>query len=119
MKHILVVDDEEAITYVLRRYLEHFGFRVSTASDGDSGWGAFQRCPADAVLTDQSMPGLSGVELIERVRAINPTIPIILFSAYIRDIADPGGNTVLLEKPASPAVILGLLRERLQGTSAP
>lgn len=118
MKHILVVDDEEAITYVFRRYFEHFGYRVTTAGDGDSAWHAFQSSPADAVLTDQSMPGLSGVELTEHIHGLSPSIPVIIFSAYVRDIVKPDGNTVLVEKPASPTMILTLLQEKLGSGSA-
>ncbi|MBK4735866.1 response regulator [Noviherbaspirillum pedocola] len=118
MKHILVVDDEVAITYVFRRYFEHCGYRVSTADNGDSAWSSFQRDPADAVLTDQTMPGLSGVELTKHIHAKDATIPVILFSAYVRDIVNPGGNTVMLEKPASMTIILGLIKERLNRASA-
>lgn len=118
MKHILVVDDEDAITYVFRRYFEHFGFRVSTAGDGSSAWESFQRDPADVVLTDQTMPGLTGAELTEHIHAKDATIPVILFSAYVRDIVNPGGNTVMLEKPVSMTIILGLIKEKLSGAAA-
>ncbi|MEK7879476.1 MAG: sigma-54 dependent transcriptional regulator, partial [candidate division NC10 bacterium] len=58
------------------------GFEVSLAADGREALARFSREPFDLVLTDQKMPGFSGLELIEAVRAQNPETPVIVMTAY-------------------------------------
>jgi DNA-binding NtrC family response regulator len=76
---VLVVDDEEDIRRVLRRQLEKAGHRVETACDGASAVGQFVTGRFDVVVTDLVMPGTRGVELVKRVKTIDPeTITIVL-----------------------------------------
>jgi two-component system NtrC family response regulator len=79
---ILVVDDEPAQLELVGGFLSKRGFEVSLASDGREALKRFSREPFDLVLTDQKMPGLSGLELIEAVRAQNPETPVIVMTAY-------------------------------------
>ncbi|MGB9180598.1 MAG: response regulator transcription factor [Pyrinomonadaceae bacterium] len=78
-KRILVVDDEAQITRVLRRSLTTHRYDVRVAADGEAALELFHDWPPDLVITDLSMPGMSGLELCRRLRA-NSSIPIIVLS---------------------------------------
>jgi two-component system KDP operon response regulator KdpE len=78
-KRILVVDDEPQITRVMRRSLMTHGYDVHVAPDGEAALQTFGDWPPDLVITDLSMPNMSGIELCRRLRAISQ-IPIIVLS---------------------------------------
>jgi len=81
-KTILVVDDEYAVREVLTTFLEHEygpqGYTVETATDGAGALAAVQRRRPALVLLDIEMPGMNGVETLQRIRAIDPAIPVIM-----------------------------------------
>jgi len=79
---ILIVDDEPAQLELVGGFLRKRGFDVTLAADGTQALARVRREPADLVLTDQKMPGLSGLELIEAVRARNPETAVIVMTAY-------------------------------------
>jgi two-component system, OmpR family, KDP operon response regulator KdpE len=78
-KRILVVDDEPQITRVLRTALTGSGYEVRTADDGHSGLRSAREWQPDLVITDVSMPNMSGIELCRQLRA-ESTLPIIVLS---------------------------------------
>lgn len=78
-KRILVVDDEPQITRVLRRSLGAHRYDVRTAADGESALDTFRDFHPDLVITDLSMPEMSGIELCRKLRSISQ-IPIIVLS---------------------------------------
>ena len=78
---ILIVDDEESVTRSLARSLKD-QFTVLTAASGEEALRIVERSSPAVVLSDQRMPGMSGVELMEKIRAINPRISGILISGY-------------------------------------
>jgi len=78
-KRILVVDDEQQITMVMRSGLTKHGFDVRVASEGESALELFQLWTPDLVITDLSMPNMDGLEVCKRLRAIS-TVPIIVLS---------------------------------------
>lgn len=82
--HVLVVDDEEGIRSLTKRCLEHHGFEVSTAADGLQALDLMTQDPSrySLVLIDISMPNMSGPELLDRVRELRPTMPIVMSSGY-------------------------------------
>jgi two-component system cell cycle sensor histidine kinase/response regulator CckA len=84
-KHILYVDDESALVFLASRGLARAGYRVTTHSDARAALSDFRSRAAefDAVVTDLSMPGLSGTELARELRRLRPDLPIILLSGYI------------------------------------
>jgi nitrogen regulation protein NR(I) len=79
---ILLIEDDAAISTSLRRVLEAEGWSVEISARGDDGVEAAQRNPFDLVLTDLKLPGLDGLEIIRRVRAVRPRLPIILMTAH-------------------------------------
>lgn len=78
-KRILVVDDEQEITLVLRSGLAKHGYDVRVAGEGEAALELFQAWPPDLVVTDLSMPNMNGLKLCQRLRAIS-SVPIIILS---------------------------------------
>jgi two-component system cell cycle sensor histidine kinase/response regulator CckA len=114
---VLVVEDDAAVREVIRLILGRSGYHLIEASSPDD---ALELCLArstsiDLVLTDAIMPGMSGPQLIERLRRIRPDLPTVLMSGHL---ALPDGHTVpadtpLIRKPFSTAELLRHLREVL------
>jgi len=75
---VLVVDDEPAVLRAFRRTLERAGFEVDSASTGADAVERFRRDPPDVVVTDISMPGMGGIELIRAIRDTSLDCPVIL-----------------------------------------
>jgi PAS domain S-box-containing protein len=84
--HILYVDDEEALVYLAKRRLERLGYKVSGFTDAESALREFTQRPDvfDLVVTDVSMPRMSGLELARELLAVRANIPIIVASGYVR-----------------------------------
>jgi len=81
VKHILVVDDEQAVGYVFERYLAIKGYRVSVACNGQQALDAYGADTPDLVITDYKMPGMNGAELLQRLRAMDARLPAVMISA--------------------------------------
>jgi two-component system NtrC family response regulator len=79
---ILVVDDEPAQRELVAGFLRKQGFEVALAADGTEAHTRFRAEPFDLVLTDQRMPGLSGLELIAALRRVNPEAAVVVMTAY-------------------------------------
>jgi DNA-binding response OmpR family regulator len=77
---VLVVDDDETVRDVVRRYLEAGGFTVDVAGDGAAGLRVFAECQADVVVLDVMMPGINGLEVCRRLRQASP-VPVVLLTA--------------------------------------
>ncbi|HET7342371.1 MAG TPA: sigma-54 dependent transcriptional regulator [Methylomirabilota bacterium] len=112
---VLVVDDEPAQRELVSGFLARHGFDVRAAGDGDEAVAAFRERPADAVLTDQKMPGLSGIALVEALRAMDPEVAVIVMTAYgtIEDAvaAIKHGAADYLGKPLNLEELLHRLRQ--------
>ncbi len=80
--HILVVDDEGAIRYSISKTLQRLGYQVHTAETGEEALEMMQRQEYDVVLTDIRMPGLTGVELLARIKEEAPDAVVILLTGY-------------------------------------
>ena len=83
-ERILLVDDEELLVEMGKTMLERLGYQVSTRSSSLDALATFQNQPQefDAVVTDQTMPGMTGIDLARRMLQIRPDIPIILCTGY-------------------------------------
>jgi hypothetical protein len=79
---VLLVDDEEALVALGEETLAELGYEPLGFASGEAAWQAFDEDPQrfDVVITDQTMPDLTGIELALRIRALCPDIPIILSS---------------------------------------
>jgi signal transduction histidine kinase len=79
---LLIVDDEEGIRKVLKITLEHSGYEVSHASDGETGLKMFKRINPQIVITDIKMPGIDGIELLKAVKDTNPETEVIMITGH-------------------------------------
>jgi DNA-binding NtrC family response regulator len=80
--HILIAEDEKNIREGLAAALELDGHEVTTAADGNEAFKRFQKGDIDLVITDLWMPGLSGEELLEKILAESPGIPVIILTGH-------------------------------------
>jgi PAS domain S-box-containing protein len=79
---ILVIDDEPGMREGCRRTLAHEGYQVGTAADGEEAWRLVQAGGWDLALVDIRMPGIGGIELLERIQSFDPDIVCIVISGY-------------------------------------
>ena len=79
---ILVIDDEQAMRDSCLQVLTKDGYRTETAEDGDIGLDKVREIQPDLVLVDLKMPGLSGMEVLERISEIDPNIVSVVITAY-------------------------------------
>ncbi|GAA3909243.1 hypothetical protein GCM10022228_19870 [Halomonas cibimaris] len=85
---VLVVDDEPNILLSLEFLIQQAGFTVTTAGDGESALEHVDTAPPDLVLLDISLPGISGFDVLERLRGNDATraLPIIMLTAHGREV---------------------------------
>jgi CheY-like chemotaxis protein len=106
---VLVVDDEETVLRAARRVLERRGFRVSTASLPDAALARLAGADElDLLLTDVSMPDLSGPELAARARVLRPSLRVLYMSGSAEDglVIDEEAGVGFLEKPFAPDALV-------------
>lgn len=120
---LLVVEDETGMATALRRGLEAERFVVEVVGNGPAGLAAAQTGDYDAVLLDIMLPGLSGYEVVRRLRAASVWVPVILMSAKDgehdqADGLDCGADDYLV-KPFSFVVLLARLRALLRRRAVP
>jgi signal transduction histidine kinase/CheY-like chemotaxis protein len=109
-KHfVLVVDDDELVREVVMISLEEAGFATEGAEDASHALAYIDQGKAvDALITDFAMPGMNGLDLIREVQRRKPTLPMILLTGHVGDIAAApieralGGQVIVLQKPVRP-----------------
>lgn len=79
---ILIIDDERAQREVLRGFLKKLGYTVEAAACGKEGLEIVTQKVVDVVLTDFQMPDMTGMEVLEQIKKLNPEISVIMFTAY-------------------------------------
>ena len=111
---ILIIDDEPALRKTMTRILQQGGFQVNTAPDGLEALKAIQQQVYDLVYLDIRLPGMSGLEILERIRSDQPELPVILFTAHatLKSAVQALklGATDYLLKPLDPEVVVARTR---------
>jgi CheY-like chemotaxis protein len=104
---ILVVDDDAAMRQVLSLYLEAEGHEVHTAENGPRGLKRYEAESWSVVVTDREMPGMSGNELAEAIKRINPKTPVILVTGSDARPGDAQGGpfNLIIPKPFTREVL--------------
>lgn len=82
LRSILIVDDEADVRDILRSFTADLGLAVREASNGEEALQVLRREPVHAVLSDLSMPKMSGITLLENVRAYFSDIPVVIITAF-------------------------------------
>ena len=113
---ILLIDDEVDILKFSESVLNELGYEVTTADNSSNALANFKSDPSkfDLIITDQSMPNMSGIELISEVLKIRPDMPIILCSGYSSkvssDNASEKGISKYIDKPYSKEILSEAIR---------
>ena len=81
-QRILVIDDDEAVRRFMVESLQSLGYSVDEAADGEAGLRVLAGAAPDLIIVDYAMPGMTGVDLVLRARAVAPGVPIILATGY-------------------------------------
>ncbi|HEY2013933.1 MAG TPA: response regulator [Bryobacteraceae bacterium] len=119
--NILLVDDNRDGLLVRSSLLVEVGFSVEIAPNGEEGLKLFNSSTFDVVVTDYRMPRMNGVELIERIRMVNPNARVILLSGFVEPLGLTEENTgadVVLSKSSNEAVHLVRWVKRLVNRGA-
>src|SRR3954471_4818187 len=112
---VLVVEDMHPLRTLLGITLTQEGFEVRFASDGREAWRIAQEETFDLVITDHSMPYLSGAELAAKLSKAHPTLPVIMLTGYAQSGGElPPGVALVLSKPISPSALQLALRTLLK-----
>ena len=113
---ILVVDDSGLARRLIRKILEELGHEVEDASDGAQALERYLLNRHDAVVLDLLMHGMYGVEVLEKLKQLNPELPVIVVSADIqrttREQVKEAGAAAMINKPVTKdqlAEVLGVI----------
>jgi two-component system, cell cycle sensor histidine kinase and response regulator CckA len=111
-ERIMVVDDEASICDTINRFLTHAGYRVDLFADGEEAWAALKKNPAswDLLLTDQTMPIMTGDLLAAKARELVPDMPVIICSGFSERLNEKSakalGVKAFLQKPVASSTLL-------------
>jgi len=115
---ILVVDDEESMRDACSKILKKDGFLADTAKDGSAGLEKIEKNKPDLVLVDLKMPGISGMEVLEKIKEIDPNIISVVITGYstVESAVEAmkKGAYDFLPKPFSPEELRIIIRRGLE-----
>jgi PAS domain S-box-containing protein len=120
-KRVLLAEDDDLVRAYLLDVLENDGFDVVSTIDGMAALQALRNAtqPFDLLLTDQVMPGMSGIELIREVAMLQPDLPTIICSGYSHEDIRPQsrelGVTSILRKPVQVSELRGAMQQAFRG----
>jgi CheY-like chemotaxis protein len=116
-RKVLVVDDDPAVRKSIDRVLTGKGYAVITAENGEEAMRKLNEEKYDLVYTDIRMPGISGLDVAEQVKARKPWTPVVIITGYGTDAAEArakaAGVSSFMHKPLSPEMIEGSARDAL------
>jgi len=122
LRKVLVVDDDPVIGKSFDRVLTGKGYAVITAANGEEALSKLATEDYDLVYTDIKMPGISGLEVAERVKADKPWTPVVIITGFGNAESEArarAAGATLLHKPLSPAMIEGSARDATAAAPAP
>ena len=109
MSRVLVIDDDASLRFTLEAVLSDAGLVVEACDGGTSGLAAFDLHGADVVLTDLAMPEMDGMQVLERMRASDPSVPVLMLTAHgserVAVAAMKAGAFDYIPKPFDPDVL--------------
>ena len=117
---ILFVDDEHSLVLIGKKLLEHLGYNVTAVEDSATALQLFERNPDqfDMIITDQTMPELSGIDLAKKITSIRPEVPVILLTGFRNTEnlfdAKSAGITEVVTKPIDIKEFSHMIRNILE-----
>jgi CheY-like chemotaxis protein len=122
---ILVIDDDMLMGEIFRALLEDVGYQVTVAADGIEGLARLAEARPDLVMVDSQMPGMSGAEVVQRIRTHAPTadVPVLFMSGGTAEdvgaLAREAGADNFLVKPFTPGDVFAALAGALESRPSP
>ncbi|WP_456385664.1 PAS domain S-box protein [Desulfolithobacter sp.] len=122
-EHILIVDDEIDICTTFRMMLGHLGYQVADLCNPEQALERLQKNPGefDLVISDHTMPEMTGLSLLQKIKAFNPDLPVILCTGYSEQLdeskAREAGALALLMKPVDLQILAKTVRRILDEIS--
>ncbi len=117
MSRVLVLDDDPSLRFTLEAVLSDAGLIVETCDGGTSGLAAFDARGADLVLTDLAMPDMHGMQVLERMRASDPSVPVFMLTAHgserVAVAAMKAGAFDYMPKPFDPDELVLAVRRAI------
>ncbi|HWR97743.1 MAG TPA: response regulator [Candidatus Methanoperedens sp.] len=108
-KRVLVVDDDQVVGKSFERVLSEKGYKVDTALNGREAFEKYAGADFDMVFMDLKMPGPDGLEVAQRIKEMNPWLPIVVVTGYGTQEAEERAKVIgvadFLHKPLTPAAI--------------
>jgi len=124
MKRVLYLDDEQPLVFLVSRMLEHLGHPVVGFTNAAEALQAYKACPGEfgLVLTDMSMPGMSGLEFAQQILAIDPKATVVIATGCEdpnwAEHARAAGVRDVIEKPGTIAAMAEVLNRLLSRDEA-
>ncbi len=115
---ILLVEDERAVRELLTIALERAGFQVEPAGSGTEALAVFPKRPFDLILTDVVMPGMTGVDMVSRIHAIRPDVPVLFMSGYSHETRVESLPGRFVSKPFTIDRLINEMRAAISGAQA-
>lgn len=113
---ILVVDDEPTVRAAIKQLLQHIGFEVEAVDGGEAALARLSQRPFNVVITDFSMPGMAGDQLVARIRQRTPEQAIIMVTAFAEEYKSFGRHAsvnALVLKPFTLKELNGAIQQVL------
>jgi CheY-like chemotaxis protein len=115
--NILVVEDDEMLREVIADEFHSEGFNVFSADNGNKAFAIVEAERIDLIVSDMRMPGGNGMELLERVRARDPRIPVVIFvtgyAGFSEEECLAKGASKMFDKPFNRKALISYVRESL------
>jgi len=112
---VLIIEDDEEMRSLLRDFFDAEGYQPEAVSNGYDAFGRLTKKPFDLVITDIRMPGLTGLDILPRIKKIQPEAAIIVITAFgteeVRRKAFERGANAYLEKPIHFQELRDLIRD--------
>jgi DNA-binding response OmpR family regulator len=115
MVRVMIIEDDEETRSLLKEFFEDEGFETDSVSNGVDALRMLSKDSFDLVITDIRMPGLTGLDILPRMRRLKPDTPIIVMTADgsddMRRKSYERGATIYLEKPIHLSKLRAVIRE--------
>ena len=116
---LLIIEDDQSVADALRLIMEDQGYEVTVASSGGDGCDQYTLGAFDLTITDVNLPDMSGLDVLARLRACAPHLPVILITAHVTPevatTAKERGALEILSKPFLPSDIISLVSRFARG----
>jgi PAS domain S-box-containing protein len=119
-EHVIYVDDDEAMVFLVKRMLEKLGYRVSGFENPLEALAAIEAQPSDydLLVSDFNMPGASGLDIARRLSEVHPSLPIVITSGYVSEQLQEGARAIgvrhIINKPDTIDELCAIVQRVLQ-----